>query len=1170
MANSPLVIQFPFQVPWIPEGSKLVDYRWTKELSKLKNVPTDGSSSYAHMILFQGPDAQKQANPDTGWLYFALDTGYIYYSAAGAWNILVDGSGGSGLGVVLTGAVLKSAGTSLTTLAPVFTGGHYGSSTQTPVLTVNNAGQITGITLEYITTPPPTPGGVAGQLQFNSGGTTIGGTGGISYNGVNQSLTFSNPLPTFNNLSPLTTKGDLLTHDIPNNVRLPVGTDGQALIADSAATPGLQWQNVVNGLTAGTNITLSSGTGNVTVNAVPSGSDTQVQFNSAGVFSGSGALTWTPNTLTLGDGTNIELTTLKFLADGGDFGWLAIAGSDQPFPGAMYLTAPKGIWLDSYGVGTPGQVLTSQGYGAEPNWTTVTASPAGSDTQIQFNNAGVFGASPDLTFGGYGAALNIGATGSINSGIYLGNAGSHAGASLYYSSGLTGFVANNSFIIQTGWSGTPSAFSVADQPTGNNYLTIQPTGEWDIGPLADPGTAGYVLTSAGPGAQVTWSPAGGSGSPQTPTEITSGQTFTVNALSQVLFAEPITVDAGGSLVIDGTLVQVATTGGGGSGTPAGSDTQLQFNQAGSFGASSNLAFDYTNNILNFGNGLYIEGDFSTFANRPRVKSSTGANTYFEVIAPSTASGGRAGVILRGSSDIANSDVAGMSIVEGASPGTGYPVIFWGDRVSNVNGNPTNALIFGGNVSGVYAQISPVTTGGWGIAGNELLRYNDLSGGYTAGDLAIVSGGANNLVLKSQQSVILASNSSGNDFEFDVFGAIQLTGNSGTAGQALLSAGTGAASYWGTVASVAGSDTWVQFNEAGATGASGDFVFNYIATPPYLVVGGVYGSGAVDFGGGGSSVGGSPANITLTSGGHTFALLAAGDIQLNGSSGTSGQTLTSQGPGTPPIWASTASVAGSTSQVQFNNSGAFAADPGFTFTNAAGLLTLTVGGAAGTHLYVDGSNGGLSATSGGIVTLEPGAGNPLFVTTADTVGADSGALTLATGNVFSSAGHTSGSVEISGGNNVGAGGAAGAVSIQAGECVDVGGTGSAGTIQITGGQGVGVAGGNTILQGGQSTTVPGSVIISTALNVNQLTVDHSGAIGLGPLTNFGSTGQVLTSQGSGTQVAWGYPAPVFTLATLPTPTAGLMITVSDANSGAGALCYSDGSTWKDAGTHATVV
>ena len=120
----------------------------------------------------------------------------------------------------------------------------------------------------------------------------------------------------------------------------------------------------------------SQGSGGVPIWAAasipPAGSNYQVQFNSSGSFSASAAFTYSPNTLTLGDGTNIELTKLLLQADGGNTAFIAIAGSDQPYPGALYITAPKGIWLDSYGPGTAGQYLTSQGTGAEPSWTTPT------------------------------------------------------------------------------------------------------------------------------------------------------------------------------------------------------------------------------------------------------------------------------------------------------------------------------------------------------------------------------------------------------------------------------------------------------------------------------------------------------------------------------------------------------------------------------------------------------------------------------------------------------------------------------------------------------------------------------------------------------------------------------------------------------------------------------
>lgn len=51
----------------------------------------------------------------------------------------------------------------------------------------------------------------------------------------------SNALTSFNNISPLTTKGDILTRDSTNNIRVAVGTDGYVLTADSSQAAGVKW-----------------------------------------------------------------------------------------------------------------------------------------------------------------------------------------------------------------------------------------------------------------------------------------------------------------------------------------------------------------------------------------------------------------------------------------------------------------------------------------------------------------------------------------------------------------------------------------------------------------------------------------------------------------------------------------------------------------------------------------------------------------------------------------------------------------------------------------------------------------------------------------------------------------------------------------------------------------
>lgn len=48
--------------------------------------------------------------------------------------------------------------------------------------------------------------------------------------------------------------------------------------------------------------------------------------------------------------------------------------------------------------GTSGQVLTSNGSSSDPSWQTVSSTPGGADTDVQFNDAGSFGGDAALTF----------------------------------------------------------------------------------------------------------------------------------------------------------------------------------------------------------------------------------------------------------------------------------------------------------------------------------------------------------------------------------------------------------------------------------------------------------------------------------------------------------------------------------------------------------------------------------------------------------------------------------------------------------------------------------------------------------------------------------------------------------------------------------------------------
>ena len=104
----------------------------------------------------------------------------------------------------------------------------------------------------------------------------------------------------FNALSPATTKGDLIAYDGTDNVRVPVGTNGYVLTADSAQSSGLSWIAV-------------SGTGTVTSVAATVPSFLTVSgspITAAGTLAISLASTPTNGQLLIGNGSGFSYATL--------------------------------------------------------------------------------------------------------------------------------------------------------------------------------------------------------------------------------------------------------------------------------------------------------------------------------------------------------------------------------------------------------------------------------------------------------------------------------------------------------------------------------------------------------------------------------------------------------------------------------------------------------------------------------------------------------------------------------------------------------------------------------------------------------------------------------------------------------------------------------------------
>tara|TARA_R110000868_G_scaffold75474_3_gene217722 strand:+ start:251 stop:3697 length:3447 start_codon:yes stop_codon:yes gene_type:complete len=199
-------------------------------------------------------------------------------------------------------------------------------------------------------------------------------------------------------------------------------------------------------------------------------------------------------------------------------------------------------------------------------------SPAGSNTQIQYNASGSFGASANLIWNGNN--VQIGGS-SVN--FYDASASSLAG--LRASAG--GTLGTDSFDVYQSTSAafvfnranTPIYFYVnSDQQMSLNSTGLKVGGAGTAGSKLD--VSGTLRLSGSTSGYVGLAPAAAAGSTTytlPSADGTSGQVLSTNGTGTLSWA----------------------TAGGGSGSPGGSNTQVQFNNSGAFGGSANLTWDGT-------------------------------------------------------------------------------------------------------------------------------------------------------------------------------------------------------------------------------------------------------------------------------------------------------------------------------------------------------------------------------------------------------------------------------------------------------------------------------------------------------------------------------------------------------------------------------------------------
>lgn len=369
--------------------------------------------------------------------------------------------------------------------------------------------------------------------------TPTSGTGGAEYIHFDVITTGNNQTFTDSNLDAYT-----------SNVTFNVMKNGVNIEPAYYEKTGLTTFQVNILLNAGDTIdVLASGGGGGS--GLPAGAPTEVQYNGGYSFAASSNFTFddSSNLLTVSNLTVTENTNLGNLSN------ITITG------------------------GTSGYVIQTDGSG-NLSWIAqaVGANVAGSNTQVQYNNSGNFGATSNFT---YNSSTNRLTVGNITA--------NGAQLSSITGANVTGTVANANFATY----GNYASFSNVANISNVSYSV---SGSNVVGQVANALVAGTVYTAAQPAIT----------SLGNLTSLTSNGVINFTSASNVSLGNVGNVKiTGGSanyfLKTDGTGNLTWDVVSGGSGSPGGSNTYVQFNDAGTFGGVSNFAFDKTSNTLSITN-----------------------------------------------------------------------------------------------------------------------------------------------------------------------------------------------------------------------------------------------------------------------------------------------------------------------------------------------------------------------------------------------------------------------------------------------------------------------------------------------------------------------------------------------------------------------------------------
>lgn len=289
---------------------------WFNNFSE--NLPPPGSgyvvdgsaTTYGTMTIYQGPDINKGSSPSLGDIYIATDTGKIYVENAGVWVTELP---------EFTGDIHKPVNSTVITLNTVnLSPGTWGSPDNYPVITVNEKGLVTNVTLEP-SAASVVPGAPNYSVQYNNTG-VFSGDSTFIYNPAAQTLqvrnllvsneiSFANPVPTRTNLLPTQTglAGEVLT---TNGTDVYWETTGVVEIPFSYgdATPKLLFSAPANKIIFEVAIVIETAFDSASSLSVGDAGDTQSLFETTDILTTeTGTYTTEPGTK-YGMATNVNLS----------------------------------------------------------------------------------------------------------------------------------------------------------------------------------------------------------------------------------------------------------------------------------------------------------------------------------------------------------------------------------------------------------------------------------------------------------------------------------------------------------------------------------------------------------------------------------------------------------------------------------------------------------------------------------------------------------------------------------------------------------------------------------------------------------------------------------------------------------------------------------------------